>query len=249
MDIAVIEGYNFSFFNSESEFYSHLDKLRQKNKASLVFACDGRSLWVSRRNEALRNAYSDSSIMLADGRPLFWIGSSAKNIHLTGPKIFDLVLNDIRFQNRRHFFIGGPHKTLKLIGSYCAERGMRNVFTFCPPFGAIEEINIGDILSEINDAKPDYIWIGLGAPKQEIVAHILSKDLNHGVILGVGLAFDYLVDNVKKPPKIVSKIGLEWLWRYSQQPQKISRFILPFGATLILLFKFNVAKAKRFLGI
>ena len=70
-----------------------------------------------------------------------------------------------------------------------------------------------EVREQINSAKPDFLWVGLGGPKQEywIVQH--RQVLNVPVMLGVGAAFDFHSGTRPWAPKIIRVLGLEWLWR------------------------------------
>ena len=72
----------------------------------------------------------------------------------------------------------------------------------------------------INKADPDIIWIGLGAPRQEkwMFAH---KGKFRGVCVGVGAAFDFHAGTIKRAPRWVQLLGLEWLYRMFQNPGRL----------------------------
>lgn len=245
MTFRYIQNIRFSFFNSEIELKKIINSWILENSARSIFACDIRSLLLSRTDDDLFNAYERADMVISDGKPLFWIGRDRENIHITGPTFFRLLIDSNDFKNFKHYFIGGPQDTLDKIKNYCVNNDLNFVGSYCPPFGSIESFDLDEMLIEIKTFTPDIIWIGLGAPKQEIIADIFKANTEKGLFVGVGLAFDYLAGNVKIPPKVFSKFGLEWLWRYFQQPKKIHRFVKPFFFGLYLLFK-NLSKIYRF---
>ena len=75
-------------------------------------------------------------------------------------------------------------------------------------------------IDRINEAKPDFVWIGLGAPKQEkwMAAHQGKID---GLMLGVGAGFDYFAENIKRAPMWMQKSNLEWVYRLMQDPKRL----------------------------
>lgn len=81
------------------------------------------------------------------------------------------------------------------------------------------------IIADINEKKPDVLFVGLGAPKQEKWIHKNKKILNAKVIIGVGGSFDVYSGHIKRAPKIVQKSGFEWLYRVILDPKRFKRLI------------------------
>ena len=91
-----------------------------------------------------------------------------------------------------------------------------------PPFRPLTEEEDEEIIREINAAKPDFLWVGLGAPKQEIwmAEH---KNKVSSIMIGVGAGFDFHAGTVKRAPVWMQKCGLEWLYRLLQDPKRLWR--------------------------
>lgn len=81
------------------------------------------------------------------------------------------------------------------------------------------------IIDEIASLKPDFTFIALGSPKQELLMDDLLK-LHPGVYMGLGGSFDVYTGNVKRAPKIFINLGLEWFYRLLMQPKRITRQIV-----------------------
>ena len=94
---------------------------------------------------------------------------------------------------------------------------------YSPPYLDVEDFNYKEIGNLINSTFADIIWVGLGAPKQEIFTHRLLPHLNKGVVIAVGAAFNFFsgIDEYKRAPIIMRKYHLEWLFRSFQEPRKI----------------------------
>ena len=77
-----------------------------------------------------------------------------------------------------------------------------------------------DVVRMINEAKPDFVWVGLGAPKQErwMAVH---EDRVQALMVGVGAAFDYEAGNIRRAPQWMQKHNLEWLYRLMQDPKRL----------------------------
>lgn len=91
---------------------------------------------------------------------------------------------------------------------------------YSPPFRPMTEEEDKAIIERINETNPDFVWVGLGAPKQEkwMAAHQGKID---GLMLGVGAGFDYYAENIKRAPMWMQKHNLEWVYRLVQDPKRL----------------------------
>lgn len=114
-----------------------------------------------------------------------------------------------------------------------------------PPFRPLTEEEDLQIINEINETKPDFIWVGLGAPKQERwMAEHHGKVT--GVMLGVGAGFDFHAGTVKRAPKWMQESCLEWLFRVLQDPKRLlPRYLDTNISFLYYLWKEKKAKQKK----
>ena len=91
---------------------------------------------------------------------------------------------------------------------------------YSPPFRALTPEEDAQVIEMINAAEADFVWIGLGAPKQEYwMAEHEGKI--RGLMVGVGAAFDYLAGNISRAPEWMQKHSLEWLYRLMQEPKRL----------------------------
>ena len=98
--------------------------------------------------------------------------------------------------------------------------GIQIAGMYSPPFRTLTEEEDKAIIERINETKPDFVWVGLGAPKQEkwMAAHQGKID---GLMLGVGAGFDYYAENIKRAPMWMQKHNLEWVYRLVQDPKRL----------------------------
>ncbi len=99
-----------------------------------------------------------------------------------------------------------------------------------------------EIIKEINMAKPDIIFVGLGFPKQELWIDTNKARINGKVIIGNGGVMDVLSGNVKKAPDFIRKIGFEWLYRLIKEPSRIKRQLILPKFMINIIFNRNVVK-------
>lgn len=91
---------------------------------------------------------------------------------------------------------------------------------YAPPFRSLTEEEDDEIIKMINQSDPDFVWVGLGAPKQErwMAAH---QGIVPGLMIGVGAGFDYFAGNIKRASAWMQRHNLEWLYRLWQEPARL----------------------------
>ena len=140
----------------------------------------------------------------------------------TGPDYLKEVLKISAEEGYRHFFYGSTEETLEKLQRTLEKDypGVQVAGMYSPPFRVLSDEENQEIIQMINNADADFVWIGLGAPKQEkwMAAH---KWKIKGLMVGVGAAFDYLAGNIDRAPMWMQKANLEWLYRLLQEPKRL----------------------------
>lgn len=164
-------------------------------------------------------------LAIPDGGPLSSVGRKrgfSDMERTTGPDYLKEILKISAEEGYRHFFYGSTEETLEKMKKYLAEHypGVQIAGMYSPPFRALSDEEERKILNLINESQADFVWIGLGAPKQErwMAAH---QGRIHGMMVGVGAAFDYLAGNISRAPMWMQKANLEWLYRLLQEPKRL----------------------------
>ncbi len=121
------------------------------------------------------------------------------------------------------FLYGGMDGTLEKLGAELKLRfsGFQVAGTYSPPFRVLTELEARDVINMINAANPDILWVGLGAPKQELWMAQYIRHLNVPVMVGVGAAFDFLSGSKQEAPRLVQRAGFEWLFRLIKEPKRL----------------------------
>lgn len=141
---------------------------------------------------------------------------------IAGHDLFNGLLQVSTQKEYTHYLFGSTNSTLKKMKDKLSidYPNVKILKTFSPPFQPLEKYDIESLATEINEIKPTFFWVGLGAPKQERLMALLQPKLTHTICIGVGLVFEYYAGNVKRAPKWIINIGLEWLYRDIQQKRK-----------------------------
>ena len=168
----------------------------------------------------------NSGIMaIPDGGPLSTVGHKRgfKNMkRTTGPSYMGEILKISAQKGYRHYFYGSTEETLKKLYKIlqCNYPGIQIAGMYSPPFRALTEEEDNLIVQKINDVEPDFVWVGLGAPKQECwMAEHQGKI--KGFMVGVGAGFDYFAGNINRAPIWMQKCNLEWVYRLLQDPERL----------------------------
>jgi len=116
------------------------------------------------------------------------------------------------------FFLGGfnnrAEKTMKHF------EGLKVEMDFCP---GEPEVDNSEVVKKINSFKPDILLVAYGMKKQEFWIADNLKDLDVGLVMGVGRSFDYYSGELKRAPKLVRNMGMEWLYSLLKEPKRIKR--------------------------
>ncbi len=99
--------------------------------------------------------------------------------------------------------------------------GLQIVGGYSPPFRALTEEEDDAIAEQINDARPDVLWVGIGVPKQEKWMVRMRDRLEVPVMCAVGAAFDFHAGRVSQAPRWMQERGLEWTYRIAQEPRRL----------------------------
>jgi len=129
------------------------------------------------------------------------------------------------------FFYGDTDEVLALLTQQLRRRfPALNIAGCCsPPFRPLTAEEDARVVSMINDARPDVLWVGLGLPKQEHWIFKHRSELNVPVIVAVGAAFKFVSGKVKTAPPWMREWGLEWIWRLAHEPRQLWRRVLVYG--------------------
>lgn len=176
-------------------------------------------------NESYCAIQNGGIMAIPDGGPLSTVGRKrgCKNMkRTTGPSYMSEILKISSKKGYRHYFYGSTEETLeKLYQTLQYDYpGIQIAGMYSPPFRALTVEENQAVLDRINETKPDFVWVGLGAPKQELwMAEQQGKI--QGFMVGVGAGFDYIAGNISRAPQWMQKCNLEWVYRLIQDPRRL----------------------------
>jgi N-acetylglucosaminyldiphosphoundecaprenol N-acetyl-beta-D-mannosaminyltransferase len=171
----------------------------------------------------LRRIYNEAWLVTPDGMPLVWLGPHGVE-RVYGPDLMLTVCDAGRAVGLTHYFYGGAPGVADELRANLTARfpGLSVVGTFTPPFRALEAAELGTLQADLRAKRPDVMWIGLGAPKQERFMAQHWGHLDAGVLVGVGAAFDFHAGRTPQAPRWIQRSGFEWLFRMATEPRRLS---------------------------
>ncbi len=157
---------------------------------------------------------------------MVWAGKRAGADQMSrvyGPDLMLEICARSETEGWTHYFYGGKEGVPDLLAKRLGERfpGLKVVGTHSPPFREPTEAEQVEITATINAAGPDFLWVGLGTPKQERWMDANRRRLDAPAILGVGAAFDIHAGLLPQAPGWMQKRGLEWLYRLIKEPRRL----------------------------
>jgi N-acetylglucosaminyldiphosphoundecaprenol N-acetyl-beta-D-mannosaminyltransferase len=199
---------------------------------------------TARRNPDLERSLREADMVLADGAPIAWIAGrrgGGRVPRVAGSDLFEELCRRSVEAGHRHYFYGSTPETLARLAARVRERhpGIRICGSLSPPFSPAVEVG-RDLTAGIDAARPDVVWVGLGAPKQECWMRRARELLEAPLLVGVGAVFDFASGTKARAPRPVQRLGLEWAFRLGQEPRRLSRRYLvtntAFGLSLVREF-------------
>ena len=193
-----------------------------------IFACaNPHSLTVAERDPLFKDALCAADAVVADG---VGVRIAARLIRrklgprITGIDYFRALMGALEARGGgRVAFFGSQPQVLELLASRCAAAFPRVdvVLTLSPPYGAWTREANEEFIAAINGARPEVLWVGMTAPKQEKWVSENRPHLQCGVVGSVGAVFDYFAGTVRRAPQWLCDLGLEWAYRLSREPKRL----------------------------
>lgn len=219
-----IMGVNIAAINM-NWLLDYLDKNLSNIKGDYICVSNVHTTVTSFEDPSYCAVQNGGLMAIPDGGPLSSVGRKRgykKMRRTTGPSLMGEIFEISAKKGYRHYFYGSTEKTLDLLKTKLNDKypGIQIAGMYSPPFRALTDEENESVISMINEAKPDFVWVGLGAPKQEkwMAEH---QGIINGLMIGVGAGFDYYAENIKRAPGWMQKWNLEWLYRLMQDPKRL----------------------------
>lgn len=210
-----------------NETLTEIEEMISKEKKSYIVAINVDVVMKIENDQYLKKIVDNADMVLVDGKPLVWISKMhgrPLKAKISGSDLVPLLCEVAAKKNYSMFIIGGKEGIAEQAKKRLEEKlpNIQIVGTYAPPMGFEEDkAELDKINKMISDVKPDLLIACFGCPKQEkwIYENISKYDAKVSVCAGATV--DFLAGNVKRAPRWMSEHGLEWFYRFLQEPRRM----------------------------
>jgi len=201
---------------------------RRGGRPSFVTTANAQHIVLLESDRRLREVYDRAGLIVADGYSLLlaarFSGRSLRE-RVTGVDMFQSLCGLAAKQGLHVFLLGGRPNAADLAADVLKSRWPTlRVTTYCPPLGFEQnDWELEKTAREVRAAKPDMLFVALGAPKQEYWIHDHGLRLDVPILMGVGGTFEMVAGIVGRAPMWMQRTGLEWLYRLCAEPRRMWR--------------------------
>jgi N-acetylglucosaminyldiphosphoundecaprenol N-acetyl-beta-D-mannosaminyltransferase len=220
--LATYRLFGISFCVVAKEVVANDIRLRARdNVPSSVILANAHVIVEAQKDPQLKNAIANASLVIADGMPVTWVLRGKGQRFVERYPGSDLMEDILRLESSAAHYLMGS--TPDILGRISGKFKGSVIGSYSPPFtnnGFTEQEKCRQ-LELIEKSRPDFIWVGLGAPKQEAYVTEMASRSSRGVWLGVGAAFDFHAGIRRRAPQFLQEAGLEWVFRLISEPQRL----------------------------
>ncbi|PAF37605.1 acetyl-mannosamine transferase [Terribacillus saccharophilus] len=216
----------------------------QNRKYSYVLTPNVDHIINIQKDDEFNNIYEGAEIKIADGMPIVWASKILRKPlkeRVTGADLTPKLI-EMAYQQKLKVFIFGSKEGVaaKAVAKYKKSFGEEfEIECYSPPFGFENSINeVNKSIDKITSFRPDILLVSLGSPKGEFFIKRYIDELRVPVSLQIGAAIDFIAGTVNRAPKWMQKCGLEWFYRFLQEPKRMfKRYFVQDMLFIILLIK------------
>lgn len=167
---------------------------------------------------------TESLMSVPDGKPLSIVGGKTVPTmgRVTGPDLMREIFEVSAEHGYRHYFYGNTKENVDaLVAALERDCPGLEICGYEPSvFRDMTPQEETELATRINETKPDFVWVALGAPRQECFCHRMRGRID-GLMVGVGGAFNILAGITPEAPIWMQNLSLEWLYRLVQEPRRL----------------------------
>lgn len=224
---------------------SYITRNLQELKGNYICVSNVHTTVMAFRDKEYRRVQNSAAMALPDGQPLSIVSRRrgyTQAGRVPGPDLMPAILELSQDKGYTHYFYGSTDHTLEQLKKTLLARypKLRIAGMYAPPFRKLTPAEDEEDIRRINDSGADFVWVALGAPKQEIWMYEHRRKIN-GLMIGVGAAFDFIAGTVKRAPMWMQSLCLEWIFRIMQNPGRL----LPRYLNTNFAFLYNVCRESR----
>jgi N-acetylglucosaminyldiphosphoundecaprenol N-acetyl-beta-D-mannosaminyltransferase len=207
------------------EALSRLEAFIKSGEPHVVVTADSSGIVEARKDAEFLAILHSADLVTADSVGVIWAAKRKGEPvpeRVSGVDIFARLCRMSAERGYRLYFLGGAPGVAEMAAERC-----RLLFPGCNIVGARHGYFPSDsdelVAQEVAEAKPDVLFVAMGMPRQEKFITSTQKIIKAPVAMGVGGTLDVYSGTVKRAPRLIQKMKLEWLWRLIQNPKKFAK--------------------------
>jgi N-acetylglucosaminyldiphosphoundecaprenol N-acetyl-beta-D-mannosaminyltransferase len=224
-------------------YYGNLSDISEEK--CLINTINQYSYCIAEQDKEFKASLMSSDILLPDG---VGIVSAIKLLYgkdiekIAGADLHQSLLKTLNKNQGKCFYLGASEDTLKKIKARLSKNFPSIIVdTYSPPYKSeFSDIDNAQMIAAVNAFRPDVLFIGMTAPKQEKWSHMHNKLLDANIICSIGAVFDFYAGTVDRPGIFWINLGLEWLGRLIKEPKRMWKRYLYYGP----IFVYYIIKEK-----
>ncbi|RDX02225.1 WecB/TagA/CpsF family glycosyltransferase [Listeria kieliensis] len=223
-----------------AETLLQIEKLILNQKPSQHVVINASKINLMAENEELQAIIEESPLVNADGQSIVWaarfLGYPVPE-RVTGIDLFESLVTRAAEKGWRVYYFGAAEGIVQtVVEKHQMEypnlviAGYRN--------GYFEEDESNQIAQQIRESQADILFVAFSSPKKEFWIHAHKEEMQVPFVMGVGGSFDVIAGKTKRAPKWMQKTGLEWFYRFIQEPRRMfKRYLIGNFRFLTLVFR------------
>lgn len=223
-----------------------IESFVQKKEKAYVVAINVDVVMKIEEDRYLKQITDEADMVLVDGKPLIWISKLHQRpvkAKISGSDLVPLLCQRAAEKGYRLFIIGGKDGVAEQAKLRLEQKlpNIQIVGTYAPPLGFEKDpVELDKINEMISNCSPDMLIACFGCPKQEKWIYENYKKYNATVSICAGATVDFLAGNVQRAPNWMSEHGLEWFYRFLQEPKRMfKRYFIDDVKILRLIKKYK----------
>jgi N-acetylglucosaminyldiphosphoundecaprenol N-acetyl-beta-D-mannosaminyltransferase len=248
----MIAGVQFNNLNRK-ELLNVLHQQIVKGEKSQVCFVPTNSIMAAHRQSIVKTVYDKAELVICDGVPIRWasilLGTPLQE-RITGFDLFPSFIEVCAKKNYSVFFLGAaPGIAERLFLHYSLMHPKLSISGYyCPPMAkTFSKEENEKMVTMINQSGAEVLFVSLTAPKQDIWIHQHLDQLNVKIAMGVGAAFNSELGYIKRAPQWVQSAGLEWFYRFIQEPSRLfKRYFIEAPLFIPLVLKQYISQRNQF---
>ena len=231
---------------SMEEVLERIDEFIKSERPHQNVVVNANKIVLARKDSQLRNIINACDLIGVDGVPVIWaskvLGRPLKE-RINGTDLMERLITRAYEKGYKLYFLGAKEEIVKrVVEKYKGYYPRLQMVGFRNGYWNTEEEE--RIVDDIRDAKPDILFIGFSSPKKEVFLRKYSERMGVPFAMGVGGSFDAVAGLTKRAPVWMQKNGLEWLFRFFQEPKRLWKRYLIGNSIFLWLFLKEFVKIK-----